>query len=348
MAGRAKGGNTKPYYEQISDRLIEQLEQGTAPFTKPWVPGEQTLPYNPTTGNEYNGSNSLWLQMQGRSDPRWLTYKQAQDVDAQVLKGERGTKIQYWKFPDKDDESPEGQKRTRPSVFSATVFNAEQVEGLPPLERKQLQSEWQRHERAEALLIASGASIANDQADRAFYRPSTDSIHLPDKASFPSADNYYSTALHELGHWTGHESRLNRDMSGGYGSPSYAKEELRAEISSLMVGSELGVGHDIERHASYVGSWIKALKDDPKEILRASRDADKIRSLVMSYDKQLESEQQAVKGMDPDEIMQKASEYAQRFSNNSDRQRFLSGVSAKLPSTDEKLRAVEKNKAPEL
>lgn len=348
MAGRAKGGDIKPYYEQISDRLIEQLEQGTAPFTKAWVPGEQTLPFNPTTGNEYKGSNSLWLQMQGRSDPRWLTYKQAQDVDAQVLKGQRGTKIQYWKFPDKDDETADGQKRTRPSVFSATVFNAEQVDGLPELERKQLQPEWQRHERAEALLLASGASITNDQADRAFYRQSTDSIHLPDKSSFPNADNYYSVALHELGHWTGHESRLDRDLSGGFGSEKYAKEELRAEISSLMVGSELGVGHDISRHASYVGSWIKALKDDPKEILRASRDADKIRGLVMSYDKQLETEKQTAKGMDPDDVMQKASEYAQRFTNEQDRSRFMASVSAKLSPNTEPVREVQQDKEPQL
>ena len=348
MAGRAKGGTTKPYYEQISERLIEQLEQGTAPFTKPWVPGEHVLPYNPTTGNEYKGSNSLWLQMQGRSDPRWLTYKQAQAVDAQVVKGERGTKIQYWKFPDKDDESADDQKRTRPSVFSATVFNAEQIDGLAELQRESVQPAWQRHERAEALLIASGASLANDQADRAFYRLSTDSIHLPDKSSFAHADNYYSVALHELGHWTGHESRLSRDMSGGFGGPTYAKEELRAEISSLMVGSELGVGHDIERHASYVGSWIKVLKDDPKEILRASRDADKIRGLVMSYDKELETENQKANRLDPDDVMQKASEYAERFTNDTDRQRFLSGVRAKLPRTDEKVRTVEKDQAPEL
>lgn len=107
MAGKSR--SAKPYYEQISERLIEQLEQGTAPFTEPWVPGEQTMPYNPTTGAQYRGGNSLWLQMQWLNDPRWMTYKQAQSVDAQVLKGERGTKIQYWKFPDKDDESPSGR-----------------------------------------------------------------------------------------------------------------------------------------------------------------------------------------------------------------------------------------------
>ena len=107
----------------------------------------------------------------------------------------------------------------------------------------------------------------------------------------------------------------------------------------------MGVGHDIDRHASYVGSWIKALKDDPKEILRASRDADKIRGHVMSYDKQLETEQQTANNLDPNEIMQKANEYAERFTNDQDRQRFLAGVSAKLPSEE---RTREQDKEPEL
>ena len=135
------------------------------------------------------------------------------------------------------------------------------------------------------LLEASGADIRHDQADRAFYRPSTDRIHLPPRASFSSADNFLSTALHEIGHWTGANSRLDRDLAHPFGSEGYAKEELRAEIASLMMGDELGIGHDPGQHAAYVQSWVKVLREDPKEILRASRDAEQIHRYVMALEK---------------------------------------------------------------
>jgi antirestriction protein ArdC len=288
-----------PYYEQVAGKLIEQLEAGTAPWQKPWEPGSIHLPHNPVSGTRYKGSNALWLQIQGRFDNRWMTYKQAQSIEAQVRKGEKGTLVQYWKLNDKvpvKDErgkpvrDGEGNKvyRTiqleRPKVFSASVFNAEQIDGLPPLEVKV--PDWDRHERAEALLESSGADIRHDQADRAFYRPATDRIHLPPRDSFKSADSFLSTALHEVGHWTGASSRLDRDLAHPFGSVGYAKEELRAEIASLMIGDELGIGHDPGQHAAYVKSWVKVLKEDPKEILRASRDADKIAGYVLGLEKE--------------------------------------------------------------
>ena len=288
-----------PYYEQVANKLIEQLQAGTAPWQKPWAPGSIRLPHNPVSGTRYKGSNSMWLEMQGRDDPRWMTYKQANSVDAQVRRGEKGTLVQYWKLTDqipvKDERGKpvldgEGNKVYRnvqlekPKVFSAVVFNAEQIDGLPPLTIKT--PDWDRHERAEAVLQASGVEIRHDQPDRAFYRPATDRIHLPVRDSFPSADTYYATALHELGHWTGHPSRLDRDLAHPFGSVGYAKEELRAEIASLMVGDQLGIGHDPGQHAAYVKSWVQVLKEDPKEILRASRDADKIAGYVMSLEKE--------------------------------------------------------------
>lgn len=291
----------KPYYEQVAEKLIKQLEEGTAPWQRPWEPGETFTPHNPISGTKYKGSNAVWLAMQGRSDPRWMTYKQAQSVEAQVMKGEKGTLIQYWKTHEekiKTDENgnpvldEKGEKKKlwvaidQPRVFSAVVFNAEQIQGLPPLEKKKTTLAWERHERAEAIMTGSGAKIYHDQNDRAFYTTMRDSIHLPPREQFKSADRYYATALHELGHWTGHESRLNRDLTGRFGSESYAKEELRAEITSLMVGDETGVGHDPGQHASYVKSWIKVLKEDPKELFRAARDAEKIKDLVMSYERQ--------------------------------------------------------------
>lgn len=300
MARKPSKADQKPYYEKISEQLIQQLEEGTAPWQKPWEPGTQRMPHNPVSGTRYRGANAIWLAMQGRSDPRWMTYKQAQGVNAQVDKGEKGTPVQYWKFRDRVPKKDEHGKPVlddkgkkvmmtveleKPKVFTAVVFNAEQIKGLPPLEAKK-EPAWDRHDRAESILAVSGATLKHDQADRAFYRPSTDSIHLPDQAQFESADRYYSTALHELGHWTGHPSRMDRDLSGRFGSESYAKEELRAEISSLMVGEELDIGHDPGQHAAYVKSWIKVLKEDPKEILRAARDAEKIKDLVLSYEQE--------------------------------------------------------------
>jgi len=343
----------RPYYEQIADKLIDQLKKGTAPFQRPWEPGELSMPHNPVSGARYRGANALWLQMQGRSDPRWMTYKQAQSIGAQVRKGEKSTFIQYWKFHDEravkgSDGKPlkdaDGKTITqrveldKPRAFSARVFNAEQIDGLPPLEKKE--PSWDRHDRAETILKNSGADIRHDQGDRAFYRPSTDSIHLPRPAQFDAQDKYYATALHELGHWTGHPSRLDRDLTGAFGSESYAKEELRAEISSLMLNDELNIGHDPGQHAAYVKSWIKVLEDDPKEILRAARDAEKIKEHVMEYERTASTEKAPAQASGgpvtppPKELSveQLAEMVAQRFPNPEDAKRFVNQVAEKTIS----------------
>ncbi|EOX7213245.1 zincin-like metallopeptidase domain-containing protein [Escherichia coli] len=292
----------KEYAEEVAARIVEQLEQGTAPWQKPWQPGELRLPYNPTTGKEYKGMNSMWLSMQGHADPRWMTYNQASAEGGQVRKGSKGTHIVYWKFSEERKQTDEqgrpvidpetGKQKTinvqleRPRSFMAVVFNASQIDGLPPLEARPLMPEPERHTRAEAILANSGASIQHVPGDRAYYRPSTDSITLPERNQFPAADAYYATALHELGHWTGHPSRLDRDLSHPFGSEGYAREELRAEIASLMLGERLDIGHDPGQHAAYVGSWIKALKEDPKEIFRAAADAERIAGYVMGFEQE--------------------------------------------------------------
>ena len=295
----------KAFHEQVAEKLIEQLRQGTAPWQKPWVPGEPgaNMPVNPVTGKRYRGINVLQLMMQERADQRWLTYKQAEAAGAQVLRGEKGTSIQYWKFSEEQpltdefgrpvlDEQGNPRKGQlpleRPRVFFATVFNAEQIEGLPPLERKE--PSWQVLDRAEHILQASRAVIRHSEHDRAFYRPFTDSIHLPGRDQFKTADQYYATALHELGHWTGHSSRLNRDLLNPFGSVEYSKEELRAEIASMILGDELGLGHDPGQHAAYVGSWIKVLEENPLEIFRASADAERIRDYILGFELKQELE----------------------------------------------------------
>ena len=290
----------KPFHEVVAEKLIEQLKQGTAPWQMPWKAGDGggMMPFNPTTGKRYKGINAIHLLSQGRDDQRWLTFNQAKAAGAQVRKGEKSTSIQYWKFEEEQTKRDENNKPVldgkgdpvkvrvrleRPKMFMANVFNAEQIDGLP-LYQKPAQT-WNALERAETILQASGADIRHG-GDRAYYRPSTDNIQLPDKAQFPSADNYYATALHELGHWTGHGSRLDRDLSHPFGSEGYAKEELRAEIASMILGDELGIGHDPGQHASYVQSWIKALQNDPLEIFRAASDAEKIQTFVLGLEQQ--------------------------------------------------------------
>ncbi|MDD2661657.1 MAG: zincin-like metallopeptidase domain-containing protein, partial [Methylococcales bacterium] len=244
------------------------------------------------------------LLADGRSDPRWMTYKQANDQGGQVRKGEKGTGITYWKFAEeqvKRDEAGnpvldgEGNqvkeivRLERPRAFFAVVFNAEQIDGLPALEKKELT--WDPVERAERILENSGVAIKHHLEQKAFYRPLADTINLPKMEMFPKASNYYAAALHELGHSTGHQSRLNRDIRHPFGSVGYAKEELRAEIAAMMLGGELGIGHDPEQHAAYVGSWIKVLKEDPMEIMRAAADAEKIHNYVLGLEQKQIQEQ---------------------------------------------------------
>ena len=321
----------KAFHEQVAENLIEQLKKGIAPWQKPWEPGDllAVLPVNPTTGKRYRGINSLNLMSRDYADPRWLTYKQAISLGAQVRKGEKSTLVQYWKFTDEriktdDNNNPvlntEGQpikeqvRLERPRVFYAAVFNAEQVDNLPELNIKA--PDWDPLERAEHILQASNAMIRHGEADNAFYRPSTDSIHLPHKHQFPTPDRYYATALHELGHWTGHELRLNRDLSHPFGSEGYGREELRAEIASMLLSGELGIGHDPGQHVAYVSSWIKALQEDPTEIFRAAADAEKIQDFVLALSQQQEIAQEvnAQEANKMDQIKQNTAAYLQNIS----------------------------------
>jgi len=222
----------------------------------------------------------------------------------QVRKGEKGTTVQYWKFSEekikKDDTGNPvldalgnplkvQMHLERPKVFYATVFYAAQIDNMPELIQKEL--DWSLIEKAEKLLLNSGATLFHSEADRAFYKLSTDSIHLPPKEQFKSAAHYYATALHELGHWSGHSSRLNRDLGNPFGSDAYAKEELRAEIASMLLGAELGIGHDPSQHTAYIKSWIRVLEDDPLEIFRASADAEKIINHICALEQVQDIEQ---------------------------------------------------------
>lgn len=306
-----KKSHQEEYAEKIAKELIERLKQGTAPFQLPWQPDMgRDFPFNPVSGTEYSGMNRLNLMIQGYSDPRWMTYKQAQSVNAQVRKGERGTGlvrlITHTEKIQKDekgkiirDENGEPVKERiqleNPYFKSFTVFNAEQIDGLPAWEKAP--PVWIDHNRAEKLLKASGAVI-HHRGNDAYYNRTRDFIVLPPKERFIGQGEYYAVALHELGHWTGHADRLNRDMGGRFGDSSYAREELRAEISSMMMSRELGLPHNPDRHAGYVGDWVKVLTEEPMEILKASQDAAKIKEFIFSFEKQIEIDREQNQSID--------------------------------------------------
>ncbi|MYH30719.1 MAG: DUF1738 domain-containing protein [Acidobacteria bacterium] len=297
------------YHEEFAARIIKALEAGTAPWQKPWKPGERILPHNFASGRDYRGGNALYLALngleRGYADPRWGGYRQIQEAGGHVRKGEKGTPIMYVDFrqrrtardeqgnPIRDEEGRpklEWVQRDRPLVKLHHVFNVEQTEGL---KLRPLQTapgpEWEGHERAEALIKASGVRVDHVAGDRAYYSLKADRVVLPERSQFPSQDAYTHTALHELGHATGHPDRLNRPTlveHGGFGTETYAREELRAEIAAMMTGEQLGVGHEPRHGTAYVSSWIKALENDPREIRAAAVDAQRISDWLLARERE--------------------------------------------------------------
>jgi antirestriction protein ArdC len=285
--------------QEFANLIVAELEKGVKPWVRPWDPdkaGGPQAPFNPVTGKRYHGINVLILGMDLRAfqsgDPRWMTYQQAQGNDWQVRKGEKSTTIFFSKPYEVDDEENEDGRKTVRILKHYAVFHASQIDGIPAYKSPTFEeAPWARPEAADIILKSSGA-IVRIGGDRAFYSPSTDHIQLPPEHAFRGPPEFASTALHELGHWTGHPSRLNRDMQSRFGSAAYAMEELRAELASAFVASELGIPTDIPQHASYIANWIKPLKDDKREIFRAAADAQRIVDMVLSFHPEYASEMQ--------------------------------------------------------
>jgi antirestriction protein ArdC/phage/plasmid primase-like uncharacterized protein len=321
----------KKPHEEFAEQVSEMLAAGTAPWQRPWKAGELVAPFNPVTGTIYNGINRIRLSKNDYADPRWMTFRQANEKGFKVQAGSKATPVVFWQWTDMVDLLDENGKPVldengkpqkveveldRPLVHYYAAFNAAQLrqmengENIPPYE-PQL-PEWNPHEKAEAIIRDSGAVILHDQRNRAFYRPGEDAIHLPSRGSFSQAGGYYSTTLHELGHWACAAQRLNIE-GGPFGSELYAKEELRAEIASWMVCQDLGLDFQPENSAAYVADWMKSLKEDPYEIVRACRDAERIKKYVLG----LEMGQTLIVGAEPtaaDSVL--ASEAAQAVPGN--------------------------------
>jgi antirestriction protein ArdC len=309
---------TKKMYELVAEKIIEQLKQGIAPWQKPWNSAgtDYSMPYNAVTGNAYKGLNALYLHLfSPYQDPRWATFKQAESEGWQVQKGAKGFMINFVKTHDLRTKLDENKRPVigtdgkpvkikvelnSPIVTKAWVFNAEQIKGIPPLPVREVNENelWEKVARAESIIKASGAKVEHVAGDRAFYTPLFDKINMPERTQFATGDRYYSTLLHELGHWTGHHSRLDRELVNKFGTPDYAREELRAEIASMILGNELKIGHDPKQHIAYVDNWIKVLTDTPYEIHAAAADAQRIFDYVLAFEKKIEQKQEATKAIE--------------------------------------------------
>ena len=265
----------KDLYQEVTDRIIKSLEDGTPPWLPPWEGGELTLPENVTSGHRYRGINILLLHLtamdRGYSTSRWLTFKQALDNGAHVRKGESGTPVVFFKPLEIAEKAntPDATTKVIPLLRNFTVFNVDQVDGLPKSLKPTLpQHEWDPLVAAETLLNNSRAHIQHG-GNKAYYRPSDDVIQLPPRAWFPTASAYYGTALHELTHWTGAPTRCNRPLGQRHGIDAYAFEELVAEMGAAFTCAHCHLPARLE-HASYIDSWLQALRNDKRLILHAA------------------------------------------------------------------------------
>lgn len=263
-------------YTEVTSKIVAALEAGTPPWIRPWTGELERFPVNGFSRRAYRGINCVLLtleaQLRGFTRNAWITYRQAAELGAQVRGGERGTTVVFYKREEVPADEGEDKPTTRvvPLLRSFTVFNVDQCDRLPA--RLQAPTEdatrWVREHAPEQLLVDSGAKIEHG-GFAAYYSPEKDTIRLPERELFADAGAYYATALHELTHWSGHPSRLDRQLGRRFGEAAYAIEELVAEIGSAFVSAMCGLEGRLQ-HASYVAEWIKVLKADKRAVFTAA------------------------------------------------------------------------------
>lgn len=283
-------------YDEITAKIISELEAGRVPWVQPWSAAsartQLAIPLNASTGRHYSGINILilWNAVieRGFSGQCWLTFRQALSLGGNVKKGERGTTVVY------ADRFVPGDERKRaaetgedaqfiPFLKRFTVFNTDQCDNLPAeiATTPPPPSPGLFEPQAEALIAATGADFRIG-GNRAYYVPFQDYIQVPPPDAYFETINWHRTAFHELGHWTGAAHRLKRDMSCFFGSGSYAREELVAEITGAFVCATLGIIPTV-RHADYIGSWLEVLREDNRAIVRAASQASKAADFILSF-----------------------------------------------------------------
>lgn len=301
-----------PQRKQLVDQVLANLEKGNLFWTQGWVAAG--APESAVTGKKYRGINNLYLSLvamaENYGDNRWATFRQMEEKGWTFKKDEEGhtlgkgksVSVEYYEMRDKEtkrrfDRSvldgmtfDEQREYMDKNVYWLRrfyrVFNCSLMDGVPAKEMPMIDVN-DRIEKAEAILDYWNANESKIVygGSQAFYRPSTDEVHLPEREKFKSTQSFYDTAFHEIGHSTGHESRLNRDLSSGFGSQSYAMEELRAEIASIFMAQDLGIEPSEDRlqnNAAYIQSWKDEIKENPNALFTAIADADKIARYVSS------------------------------------------------------------------
>lgn len=275
------------FRQEVTNEVIRMIEAGTAPWIKPWSVGEIAAAYNPTTQKPYRGGNVIALMVasmrKGYTDPRWMTYRQAAGRGWRVRKGEKSARIEFFTEQEQKDKTT-GETKVRPIARHYPVFNAQQVDGVPQLDLPK-KEEWKAIRAGERIMKKSGAIIRYG-GNSAYYDKVLDYIQLPEREHFFNAAMFYSTACHELAHWTGHPSRLNRaTCMTARRSDEYAREELVAELASWFLSAETGLPFDPSQHAAYINSWLLALRKDKNEIFRAASAASKATDYLLQATK---------------------------------------------------------------
>lgn len=274
-------------YQRVTDSIVKSLETGVRPWMKPWngehAAGRITRPLR-SNGIPYQGINVLMLwgaaMEKGYAAPIWLTFKQAQTLGGMVRKCEQGSLVVYastFSRTEADATTGEEQERNIPFLKGYTVFNAEQIDGLPAhflAPAAPRLDPVQRIGRAETFFAATGASVRHG-GNQAFYRISEDHVQMPFFETFRDAESYYATLAHELTHWTRHPSRLDRDFGRKrFGDEGYAMEELVAELGAAFTCADLDLTPEPRPdHAAYIGNWLTVLKNDKRAIFTAASHA---------------------------------------------------------------------------
>jgi len=280
-------------YQTITDQVIEAMQDAEG-WKQTWT-GDSQFPSNARTGKLYNGINTLLLFIASHKrgcKNQWITFKQAKELGegVHVKKGSKSEKIVFYKQYEKEITNDAGEKETKETftIQWSHVFSVSDLEGLTQEQVEEFEQE-ERHLEAQKLIDDMGLELRSGSPS---YTPSKDFIRMPESSAFQSLDAYYTTYLHELSHATGHEKRCDREMSGTFGKPSYAREELIAELSSAFLSKKCGLNSEVENHASYLNSWIKILKEDKRAIFKASSQARKASDYIIENSIKMEQERE--------------------------------------------------------
>ncbi|WP_205191364.1 ArdC family protein [Burkholderia sp. LMG 13014] len=308
------------HHQELTNLIIKKLEDHLE-YQTPWFTCNEA-PFNPVTGTKYKGVNRVSLSARGFDDPRFYTFNNVKTLaeetgqELHVKKGSKGAPVfkalqvtfnpndKTYEFVKSQDEAVETNRDGEGKItfwtmaYAGTVFNGSQIEGLEPYlvrDRPPFQAHEEAEKVIESMKLKGGVELEFHSEGRAYYNPGTDRVSLPHRELFKDDPSFYTTAMHEFTHATGHASRLNRDMTGKFGSASYAKEELTAELGAYFLCSEVGLSYDPsthDSHAAYVQSWLKALRNDKSYIFKASQSASK------AVDYQLDKRDEYIRDME--------------------------------------------------